>query len=293
MGDLIDLLPLPYPDAVVAVGATLLGLVAGALGCLAVLRGRSLVSDALAHSALPGVCVAFLLTGTKDVAALLAGAAVAGLVAALVMVAVERSSRLPADATIAVVLSCFFSAGIVLLTHIGSLPDADQAGLERFIFGQAAALSAADVTVTVVVGGLALGFVVVARHALKATLFDTDFAAANGLPVRALEVAITGLLVAAIVVGLRTVGAVLMVALLVAPAVAARQLVGTLRAMLAVAGALGAAIGLAGALLSEQTETPTGPVVVLVGFAVAVASVLLAPGRGALWRTLARRRSPA
>ena len=148
MGSLIDVLPLPYTDAVVATGAFVLGVVAGVLGSFAVLRERSLVGDALAHAALPGVCVAFLLTGVKDVAGLLAGAAVAGLLGAVLIVALERGGRLRPDAAIGVVLSSFFSLGIVLLTAIGNRNDADQAGLDRYLFGQAAGLAERDVAVT-------------------------------------------------------------------------------------------------------------------------------------------------
>ncbi len=144
MGPLIDLLPLPYTDAVVALGALVLGVVAGVLGTFAVLRQHSLVGDALAHAALPGVCAAFLLTGVKDTAGLLAGAAAAGLLAALLVVVLERGGRLRPDAAIGVVLSSFFSLGIVLLTAIGNRNDADQAGLDRYLFGQAAGLAERD-----------------------------------------------------------------------------------------------------------------------------------------------------
>ena len=292
MGWLIDALPLNYSDAVVVVGAALLGLTAGALGVFAVLRQRSLVGDALAHSALPGVAIAFLITGAKDAGTLLIGAAVAGLVGALLMVGIERTSRIRPDAAIGVVLSSFFSLGIVLLTFIANSNNANQAGLEKYLFGQAAGLLERDLTVMAV---LAVGsFVVVALafRALKTTLFDPGFAGSIGLPVRVLDVAMTALLVVAVIVGLRTVGAILMVAMLVAPAVAARQLAGRLAVVVPLAALVGAAVGVAGALLSAQARVPTGPVIVLVAVTVVIAAVLLAPGRGVLWRArkLARDR---
>jgi manganese/zinc/iron transport system permease protein len=128
VGPLIELWPLSYTDSVVATGALLLGIVAGVLGTFAVLRRRSLVGDALAHAALPGVCVAFLATGSKDPATLVVGAALAGVVGAFGMVGIERSTRIRADAAIGIVLSVFFSLGIVLLTAIAARDDADQAG---------------------------------------------------------------------------------------------------------------------------------------------------------------------
>src|SRR5262249_37906898 len=136
---------LPYPDAIVAIGAAIIGITSGVLGAFAVLRQRTLVSDALSHAALPGICVAFLLTGVKDPAPLLLGAALAGIVASLVMLLIERTTRIRPDAAIGVVLSSVFALGVVLLTHIGSMNNANQAGLERYLFGQAAGMVENDI----------------------------------------------------------------------------------------------------------------------------------------------------
>lgn len=296
MGLLIDLLPLPYTDAVVVLGAAVLGLTSGVLGAFAVLRRRSLVGDAVAHAALPGVAVAFLLTGTKDVPGLLLGAAVAGVVGSLAMVGIERATRVRPDAAIGVVLSGFFSLGLVLLTYIASRDDADQAGLQNYLFGQAAGLLESDVALMAGIAVAALAVVAVAFRALKATLFDPAFAASIGLPVRALEITATALMVVAVVIGIRMVGAILMVAMLVIPTVAARQFVDRLALVLVLAGLLGAGIGVTGALTSTAAALPTGPVIVLVGFVTVLAALLLAPGRGVVWRLgrlLADRRRAA
>ncbi|MCF7551406.1 metal ABC transporter permease [Pseudonocardia sp. WMMC193] len=291
MDRLSALLGLPYTDTVVVAGALVLGISAGVLGSFAVLRGRSLVGDAIAHATLPGVCVAFLVTGTKEIAGLLAGAAVAGLVAALLMVAVERSV-LRADTAIGVVLSGFFSLGIVLLTHITATGDAQQAGLEAFLFGQAAGLLERDVAVMGLLGAVGLLAVLLLRRMLVTTLFDRAYAAAIGAPTRLVEVAVTAFLVAAVVIGVRLVGAILMVAMLAVPTVVARQLADSFGRVLVLAGIVGAVVGVAGALLATRAQLPTGPVVVLVGVAVAVLAVLLAPRRGVLARRarLTRRR---
>lgn len=288
--DLIDLVPLPYTDAVVAVGAAILGIAAGVLGAFAVLRGRSLVGDALSHAALPGVAIAFIVTGAKSTGALLVGAAIAGIIGALLMVAIERTSRIRPDAAIGVVLSSFFSLGIVLLTAIAGSNNANQAGLDDYLFGQAAALLERDLVVMAALTATALVLVAIAFRALKVALFDPAFAGSVGLPVRLLDVAMTALIVVAVVVGIRAVGAILMVALLIVPTVAARQLTDRLAPMLVLAGVLGAAVGVAGSLLSMRLEVPTGPVIVLVGFLLVVAAVLLAPGRGVLWRAARLRR---
>lgn len=283
MGTVIDLLPLPYTDAVVALGAAILGLTAGMLGAFAVFRGRSLVGDALSHCALPGVAVAFLITGAKDAGTLLVGAGIAGLLGALCMVGIERTTRIRPDAAIGVVLTGSFSLGIVLLTFIAASGDANQAGLDAYLFGQAAGLVERDLVIMGMLALVSLGLVGVAFRALKTTLFDPGFAASVGLPVRALEVAMTVLVVVAVVIGIRAVGAILMVAMLVSPTVAARQLTSRLSLVLVLAGGIGAGVGVTGALLATRTQLPTGPVIVLVGFAIVLACVLAAPGRGVLW----------
>jgi manganese/zinc/iron transport system permease protein len=287
---LVDLVPLSYTESVVMLGAMAIGLLAGTVGCVAVLRRRSMVGDAMSHAALPGVCLAFLVTGgVKTPIVLLVGALLAGLLAAGVVVTLERSGLLPADAAIGVVLSVAFSAGIVLLTIIARRPDADQAGLERYLFGQAASLLVEDVRVIFAMLAVAVVAMFVLRHALTAVLFDRAFAASAGLRATAVDLASTALLVVAAVTGLQVVGAILMVALLVAPAIAARQWTRSLRTMVPLAGLLGAAIGGFGAVAASRLSAPTGPVIVLVASMVVAASLLVAPGRGILTQARLRR----
>lgn len=290
MGWLIDLLPLSYTDSVVLIGAVVLGVAAGVLGAFAVFRERSLVGDALAHATLPGVCVAFIASGAKDATTLAIGAALAGLVAAVAIVAIERTGRIRPDAAIGVVLSGFFSLGIVLLTYLGNSGNANQAGLDTYLFGQAAGLLESDLTTMALLCLASLVAVVVAFRPLKATLFDASFAGSVGLPVRALELAMTALLVVAIVIGVRTVGAILMVAMLIVPAVVARQLCDRLSILLPVAGGVGAGVGATGALISESAALPTGPMIVVVGFCATLVAVFLAPRRGVAWQARTRSR---
>lgn len=288
---LVHWLPFGYTEAVVALGATAIGLLAGTVGCVAVLRRRSMVGDAMSHAALPGVCIAFLVSGgSKAPHVLLAGALIAGMLAALCVVMLERSGAVPVDAAIGVVLSVAFSTGIVLLTVIARRPDADQAGLERYLFGQAASLLEEDVEAILVMLAVALSVMFLLRHAIRATLFDRGFAASSGLRTALVDVTCTGLLVVAAVTGLQVVGAILMVALLVAPAIAARQLTGSLRTMVPLAGLLGAGIGGGGALAASELGAPTGPVIVLLAAIVATASIFAAPGRGLIAQARARHR---
>lgn len=284
MGWLIDLLPFSYTNSVVLIGATILGVTAGVLGAFAVLRERSLIGDALSHAALPGVAIAFMVTGAKDVGPLAVGAAFACLLGAVLMVGIERTGRIRPDAAIGVVLAGFFSLGIVLLTYLSNFNNANQAGLDKYLFGQAAGLLERDLVVMAVLCVASLAAIAIAWKPLKTTLFDAEFAGAAGLPVRTLELAMTAMLVVAVVIGIRTVGAILMVSLLIVPTVTARQLRGSLAGVLVVAALIGGAVGGSGALLAQSGELPTGPVIVLVGFGVATAAILLAPGRGVVWR---------
>lgn len=283
-----------YTLRTVAAGAAVIGATAGVLGVFAQLRRQSLLGDAVSHAALPGIALVFLLTGSKAPAALVAGAAVTGWLGALCVTGIVRSSRVTADSALGLVLSVFFGAGLMLLTWIQRRPDASQAGLDRFLFGQAATLLAADVATMAALGGGAVLVLVLLWKEFKLLSFDPAYAALLGLPVRRLDILLTGLLVAAVVAGLQAVGVVLMSAMLVAPAAAARQWTDRLAPMAVLAACFGAAAGVGGAVASSlSSRTPTGPAVVLAATAIVLASLILAPRRGLLagaWRRWRRRR---
>ncbi|HYN99184.1 MAG TPA: iron chelate uptake ABC transporter family permease subunit [Actinomycetota bacterium] len=281
-----------YTLRVVAAGSAVLGLVSGVLGSFALLRRQSLLGDALAHAALPGIALAFLLTRSKSPFTLLLGAGAAAWLAALLINAVTRTTRVKTDAAMGVVLSVFFGAGLVLLTYIQRLPDAGKAGLDTFLFGQAAALLGRDVVVMCVLGGAVLLVVALLWKQFKLLTFDPGFASSLGLPVRGLEIVLTSLLVVAIVIGLQTVGVVLMSALVVAPAAAARQWTNRLGTMVLLSGLFGALAGVSGAVISSSVERlPTGPTIVLVALLIVGLSILFAPRRGIVMGALRTRRS--
>ncbi|TVQ52349.1 MAG: metal ABC transporter permease [Rhodobacteraceae bacterium] len=278
----------------VLTGAALLGALSGMLGAFAVLRRQSLLGDALSHAALPGVCLGFLIAGGRDLGAILAGAFFTGALAALAMMLIVRRTTLKTDAALGIVLSVFFAVGVVMLTHVQAQGGAASAGLGSFLFGQAAAILQSDLWIMGGVGLAALLLTLAFWKEFKLVSFDADFARAQGLPVLALEAALTVMVALAIVVGLQLAGVVLMVALLIAPAAAARQWTGGLGAMVALSAAIGATSGAAGALVSAATRgLATGPVVVLIATAAVVFSLLLAPGRGVIWRARAARRARA
>ncbi len=266
---------------IIVAGATMLGVIGGVIGCFALLRRQSLLGDSLAHAALPGVCIAFVVTGSKSPVPLLAGALVAGVLGSLLILAVVRTTRVKEDGAMGIVLSTFFGVGIVLLTWIQNRPGGNQSGLRHFLFGQAAALLAEDVVRMAILGVLVLAAVVVFYKEFQLITFDRDYAASIGLPVRTLEIGLTTLLVLVVVVGLQTVGVVLIIATLITPAVAARQWTNRLAWMLVLAAVIGGGSGAIGVLASAASQgIPTGPTIVLCSTALLGASLLFAPNRG-------------
>ncbi len=279
-----------YTFRTVMLGSALLGIVSGVLGCFAVLRRQGLLGDAMAHATLPGICLAFLFTGSKAPLVLLIGAVLAGWLGMLALLNIVRHSRISEDSALGIVLSVFFAFGILLLTFISKRNDANQSGLDKFLFGQAAALVEADIAAMFIMGLLAIGIVLLFYKEFKLITFDAQFAASLGLPSHWLGVALTTLIVIAVVIGLKTVGVVLMASMLIGPAVAARQWTNQLGRMIALAGLFGALAGVLGTAISVSSDgLPTGPMVILSLTAIVLFSIIFAPERGVLWDALRRR----
>lgn len=276
-----------YTLRLVALGSAVLGATSGALGSFAYLRRQSLLGDAVSHAALPGIVLAFVLTGSKVPLVLMLGAGVAGWIGTLAVRLIVGRSRVPYDSALGIVLAVFFGVGLVLLTHLQKHPSAAQAGLESFLFGQAASLLRSDVVTMTVLGATALAVLVLLWKEFKLLSFDPEFGASLGLPVRRLDGLLTLLIVIAIVIGLQTVGVVLMSAMIVAPAAAARQWSRRLAPMVVIAASVGTFSGVAGSLVSAFVpRLPTGPTIVLVLSSIVIVSLVLAPGRGVLWRSI-------
>lgn len=239
------------------------------------------MGDALSHAALPGVCLAYMVTGQKTSLILLIGAALAATFAMGLIVAAVRRVKTDSGTAMAVFLTAFFGLGLVLLTKIQQRNDAGQAGLDKFLFGQAAALVTEQVVLMAVVGGFALLIVVLFYPQLKLSTFDPQFASSLGWRVRVWEALQNVLLVSAICIGLNTVGVVLMSAMMVAPAIAARQWTNQLGSMLVLAACFGMAGGAAGTVISlVESKVPTGPVIVLSLTVFVTVSVLFGTARG-------------
>lgn len=281
-----------YTFQTVALGAGLLGLISGVLGSYAVLRRQSLLGDGVSHAALPGVVLAFLLLGNKRTEILLAGAVLSGLLATVLMISIVRHTRIKFDSALALVMSVFFGLGMVLLTYLQKLPNANQAGLNRFIFGQASTLLRRDVFVMAISGAVLLLLVGLFWKEFKLVTFDSQFAHSLGFSPRLINLLLSAMIVVAIIIGLQTVGVILMSAMLVAPAVAARQWTNRLSVMVCLSGLFGAFSGVAGTAMSSlMTRLPTGPAIVVWASLIVLISVLFAPGRGVWQRCYQFRRN--
>ncbi|MCG6121980.1 MAG: metal ABC transporter permease [Microvirga sp.] len=284
-----------YNAALVATGAALLGFAAGLVGNYLFLRKRALVADALAHATLPGVAIAFLLMVAlggdgRNLVGLLAGSAATAGLGLLAVDWIARRTRLTEDAAIGAVLSAFFGFGVVLMTVIQTLPRGRQAGLESFLLGSTAGMLYLDALVIAGGGAVCVALALLLRRPMTMVSFDPEYARSRGLDLRAVDLAMLGLVMAVTVIGLKLVGLVLIVALLVIPPAAARFWTERGERLPWIAGATGAGAGYIGAALSASApDLPTGPVIVLICFALFCVSLLFAPERGLLASTLRRR----
>lgn len=270
-------------------GSMLLGLSSGVVGSFAYLRKQSLMGDALSHAALPGICIAFMLTGSKSLIMFLLGAVIAGIIATFGIGYITRNTRIKQDSALAIVLTVFFGFGIVLLTQIQHSGNGNQSGLDRFLFGQAASMIHTDVIVLVIISIFLVGVSSLLFKEFKLLSFDPGFARGLGYPVTFLEQFMMFLIVIAVVVGIQAVGVVLMAALLITPAVSARYWTEKLGVMVVLSGVFGALSGFVGTLFSASgNNLPTGPLTVLAATALFVSSILFAPHRGVLSKLLIR-----
>ena len=283
-----------HNTAMVMLAATLLGLAAGVVGVFAMLRRRSLMSDALSHATLPGIAAAFLLTAaiggeSRAMPVLLAGAAVTAILGVLCVHGLLRHTRLHEDAAIGIVLSVFFGAGVVLLSWIQQVAPAGAAGLEGFIHGQTAAMGSGDAQLMAAIAVAAVCGTGLLLKEFALTCFDEAFAAAGVWPTGRIDLVLMALLVTVTVAGLQAVGLLLVVAMLIIPPAAARFWTDRLWTLVLAAGLIGAACGYFGSATSSLLpRKPAGAVIVLVAGGVFAASLLLAPRRGVLAQTLRR-----
>ena len=281
-----------YTTQMVLLGTALLGLASGIAGTFAVLRKESLIGDGLSHAALPGVVIAFLLTGIKDIEVLILGAALSSITAALLITITVENSKIKFDGALATILSAFFGLGMVLLTYVQSLNNAGQAGLSKFIFGQAATILARDVYITSAAALIIIVLTALFWKELKLISFDVEYAKTLQIPVTFTLILYRSLLIMTIIIGIQSVGAILISSLLIAPAVGARQWTNKLGTMCILAGLFGMISAIGGTIWSTSVQKlPTGPAIIVILSILVLLSLIFAPNRGMLWQFRKNRQS--
>ncbi|MDZ4816410.1 MAG: iron chelate uptake ABC transporter family permease subunit [Verrucomicrobiota bacterium] len=275
-------------------GCILLGTCCGMLGSFIVVRKMALMGDALSHAVLPGVALGFLWTMEKNPLYIFVGATIAGLIGTATVSAIKRTTRLKEDTALGIVLASFYAVGICLLTYIQHLPTGNKSGIDKFLFGQAAAMGREDLILMAVVCVICLVMVYLFYKELLALSFDTAFARSLGLNVDLLHHMLMLLLSFAVVISLKAVGVVLVSAMLITPAATAYLLTERLSRMIGIAIVVGMVSGIAGAFFSFLgNNLPTGPFIVLAASLFFVGAFLFAPKHGVIlrwWRTLNRRK---
>ena len=270
-----------YTFTIVALGSVALGVLTGVTGTFAVLRKQSLLGDSIAHSALAGIAIAFMITGTKNTEVLLLGALVVGLIATFFINNIAKNTRINFESAMAMVMSSFFGLGFMLLSQIQKFADSEQAGLDRFLFGQAATILERDVYFVLIVTGIILVLMALLWKEIKIFTFDPIYTHSIGLNTDFLNICLSSFVVAGIIMGIQMVGVVLMSALIIAPAVAARQWTKSLFGMTFLAAVIGGISGFGGTYISASiSKFPTGPAIVLIASIFVLISITFAPGRG-------------
>lgn len=250
-------------------------IVCGVIGCHVVLRGMSFIGDAVAHAVFPGVAVAFVLQGS-----LVVGGTVAGVATAVLVAVFSRGRRVREDAVIGVFFVAAFALGIVVISRAPGYAGS----LQSFLFGSITGIPAEDVARVALVSSFLLAAVALLHRGFVAVALDREMAAAMGLRVFALDLALYVAVTVAVVISLQTIGNILVLALLVTPAAAARLLTDRLGTMMVVAPTVGAVGACVGVYLSWSYDLPVGGTIVLVLTATFLGAWLLAPRHGVLRR---------
>ena len=269
-----------YTFIIVSIGCLTLGLVSGLVGCFTILRKQSLLGDGISHAALPGVILAFLLTNNKNIEVLLTGALISGLLATLIIYIINKNSKITFDRALAMILSIFFGSGLVLLTISQKLPNAKQAGLDSFIYGQASTLLERDLIIMLGLSIIIFIVILLLYKEFKLYCFDSEYCISIGYNSTLINFIMMTIFVITIIIGLQTVGVILVSSMLVAPGVSARQWSNKLSIMLLFASIIGGLSGLLGTIISSTYALPTGPVIVIILSIITIFSILFAPNRG-------------
>lgn len=270
-----------YSFIIVGSGTFLLAAIAGAVGCITVLKGQSLIGDAIGHAAFPGIILSFMLFMQREPVLLTMGAVASGATAFMLIQVIKENSKLKLDAILAVVLSSFFGVGMVLKSYIQgnrNYKDAAQSGLSSYIFGQAAYIMKDDVKLIVYIGVPTLVLLVLFYKEIKLFLFDEIYAKTIGIRTVLLYGIILVMTMGIIAAGLKLVGAILISSLLIIPAITALQWSNKFSRVLIIAGVVGGVSALIGTYISTAFNgMSTGATIILIMGSFAIISLVIGP----------------
>lgn len=259
------------------VAALVVGVVGGVIGCYVVLRGMAFLGDALAHAIIPGIAIAYIRG-----APLFWGAIVAGVLTALGISFLSRQEKFKEDTSIGVIFAGMFGLGIALISTIRSYAG----DLTHILFGNVLGVSGADLALSGSLGLAVLLLIFLFYKELLVISFDPVHAAALRLPARRLDLLLLVMMAVTVVVSLQTVGAALVVAMLVTPAATASMLTKRLPSMMALSAAIGGASGLVGLYASYWLDVASGAAIVLTATLIFLVALVFAPERGLAWAWL-------
>ncbi len=285
-----------YNTRLVVLSTTALGIAAGLIGSFLLLRKRSLMGDTLSHATLPGIAISFGLATTlgydgKSLPLLLGGATISGVIGVLVTLAIRRTTQLRDDVAMGLILSVFFGLGIAILTMVQKMPGASAAGLESFIYGKPASIVLNDFLLIMIVSLFITVTTVLFFKEFTLLCFDDGFAISQGWPALFLDIFLLALVTAITVIGLQSVGLILIIAFLITPPTTARFWTNELSKMAILSSFFGALSGWLGSSVSAIfPNLPAGALIVLTAAFLFLISMLFAPARGVLPRILRYRR---
>lgn len=272
-------------------GAGLLGALCGLIGTFMLLRKRALMGDVMAHATLPGLALMFIFTQSKNLPLLLLGAFSTACLAGAFLTWIQKNTPTKEDAAMGVILSSFFGFGIALIRWIQtSIPSAEKAGLESYIFGKASGILLADTLFLLVMECLIIGVVLIGSRIFKVSLFDSSYAFMLGVPIEKVDFLLLVFLAVTLTLGLPMVGVVLVATLCILPSVCASFWFNSYHNVLIAAsllGGIGSSIGVA--ISSGISYAPTGPCIILTLGALLIISILFAPHKGVISRSKKQR----
>lgn len=254
-----------YTFRVVTIGCTLLGVFSAIIGTFAMLKKESLLGDGISHASLAGVCVAFLITGKKDLYILLLGALIIGLICLYLIFVIQQKSKVKFDNAIALLLSTFFGLGLVLLSYLKKVPGAKKAGLNKFIFGQASTLVVKDIYLIITVGFIIIILTFLFWKEIKISIFDPSYARTLGIKSDRINFLISSMIVVNVIIGIQIAGVILITAMLILPPVCARLWSDRLFIVVLLSSFIGGISGASGSIISTlDSNLPTGPLIIVV-----------------------------